>query len=171
MRTFVLVSIYLLTILKMIIAYWYAITCGDGNFQLFLWVLTPLFLSPDTPSVPHEGHRPCARNSRTAVHYAYEGQAEVRLWRDLIEFWVYGVWFAELLIKHPRRGAPTHGHASHTPVLRYHRDRRLPFPLSHSLSLSFSYSSLPLCSRRFSSHHRLSSPFSLARWLIFKLGV
>lgn len=30
-------------------------------------------------------------------------RGEVSLWRDLIEFWVYGVWFAKLLIKHPRR--------------------------------------------------------------------
>jgi len=102
------------------------------KFQLFLRAWLFLFsLSLSTPSVRHEGHRPCsAWNNRTAVHYAYEDQAEVRLWRDLIEFWVYGVWFAELLIKHPRRGAPTHERASHTPVLRYHRNRRLFFSLS-----------------------------------------
>lgn len=34
-----------------------------------------------------------------------DSEREVRLWRDLIEFWVYGVWFAKLLIKHPRRGS------------------------------------------------------------------
>lgn len=38
---------------------------------------------------------------QASVHYAYEN-LRPGLMKDLIEFWVNGIWLAKLLIKHPK---------------------------------------------------------------------
>lgn len=102
-----------------------------------------------------------------------DSEREVRLWRDLIEFWVYGVWFAKLLIKHPRRGS-RHTGTQITHQLCLTNCRVLLYLVfSFSFSLSFRLRSFPSPSCITFATKSLSSSScflcSCFRWLIFKL--
>lgn len=93
-------------------------------------------------------------------------RGEVSLWRDLIEFWVYGVWFAKLLIKHPRR-RPRHTATQITHQLCLTNCRvtsSSPSPFRLHLSSSWIVTRKSLSLSLLPSFLR-----SRFRWLIFKL--